>query len=148
MREDYSKGKINSALRAEQQKTQSKKQVNILKHPDTQDTHGCKCCQLKLICLRKKKLEDSSEKLAWRRDAESETETMSICHFTSPLSENTDMFNPTARFTQEGCGGRPTAREEGGGEAVDEQTEALTFLVCCVHRKQADREKRSRERKD
>lgn len=44
--------------------------------------------------------------------------------------------------------GRLTAEEEGGGEVVYEHREALTFLVCCVHRKQADREQGSRDRKD
>lgn len=44
-------------------------------------------------------------------------------------------------------GGLTAEEEEGGGEVVYEQREALTFLDCCVHRKQVDGEQR-RDRKD
>lgn len=64
-------------------------------------------------------LEDISEKPAWRRDPDSETETTSICHFTSSLSENTDMSDPKACFTQqEVCAEAGRQLEKNRGEGV------------------------------
>lgn len=60
------------------------------------------------------------------------TET-SICHFKSSLSANVDTSDPQSMFTQHARCAR--AGRRGWRMGGWKQTGALTFLVCCIHRK-------------
>lgn len=102
LRQDYSEGEISRICEVSTQSwagelTQRNKHAKTSSHTQT---HMLASAVNWSWYLKKKKLEDSSKKLAWRCDSESVRETMSICHFTSSLSDNADMSNPTACFTQ------------------------------------------------
>lgn len=133
---ERSAGFVNSTLDTElKSRKQTHKETNMLKCSLTR-------WHWRHTCLEGLSIEaDMPENQTKRRQLrdtdvgvwfERVTET-SICHFKSSLSANVDTSDPQSMFTQHARCAR--AGRRGWRVGGWKQTGALTFLVCCIHRK-------------
>lgn len=133
---ERSAGFVNSTLDTElKSRKQTHKETNMLKCSLTR-WHWRHTCLEGLSIeadmpenqTKRRQLTDTDVGLWFERVTET-----SICHFKSSLSANVDTSDPQSMFTQHARCAR--AGRRGWRVGGWKQTGALTFLVCCIHRK-------------